>query len=303
MPKVIILEGPTRGQVFDLSGSSAFVGRSSRNDIKIEDNAMSRKHIKIFRIGKKYFLEDLKSTNGTRLNGKAIAPGEGFEISEEDVISIGNTVFRLSEIPVTYPKGNKDFVTSETAKNREHIDTGSRERRSGRPKHLDLIYRVSELLKDSLGIREFFDSVLEGLLNALPRIDKVAILLFDEQKKQIKDVFSKGRENSVEKTLGYCRGVVEWVFENRKAIRMSDTSREPRHDFSDSISALKIGSLMCVPMISNAEMFGAIYIDAVEKPYGFRKDDLQLLHGLSGPTAIAVEKDMLATRLRAVLSE
>ena len=302
MPKVIIIEGPIKGRIFDLSGASAFVGRSSRNDIKIEDGAMSRKHIKIFRIGKKYFVEDLKSTNGTRLNGKVITPGEGFEISEEDTISIGNTVFHLGEVPAPDRYEKKDQSAIETANNRDQSHSAPEERRSGRPKNFDLIYRVSELLKDSLGIREFFENVLEDLLNALPRIDKVAILLFDDQKKQVKDVFSRARENSMEKTMDYCRGVVEWVLENGKAIRMSDTSREVRQDFSDAISALKIGSLMCVPMISNAEMFGAIYIDTVERPYGFRKEDLQLLHGLSGPTAIAVEKDLLATRLEAALS-
>ena len=98
MPKLIVINGPTKGRSFDLNAEALFIGRSSINDIQIKDKAISRKQLKIFSIGNKFFAEDLKSTNGTYINGKIITPGEGFELSEGDTISIGNTFIRLCEV-------------------------------------------------------------------------------------------------------------------------------------------------------------------------------------------------------------
>jgi pSer/pThr/pTyr-binding forkhead associated (FHA) protein len=53
--------------------------------------------MKIFRIGNKFFAEELKSTNGTVRNDEIIQPGEGYEIWEGDLITIGNSILRLDE--------------------------------------------------------------------------------------------------------------------------------------------------------------------------------------------------------------
>ena len=52
MSKVVVIEGPISGETFDFGGNTVFVGRSLKNDFQIKDDAISRKHLKIFRIGK-----------------------------------------------------------------------------------------------------------------------------------------------------------------------------------------------------------------------------------------------------------
>ena len=55
-----------------------FIGRAARNDIHIKDIMVSRKHLKIFKVGETLFIEDLMSTNGTQFNGEVITSGEAF---------------------------------------------------------------------------------------------------------------------------------------------------------------------------------------------------------------------------------
>jgi GAF domain-containing protein len=57
---------------------------------------------------------------------------------------------------------------------------------------------------------------------------------------------------------------------------------------------------MCVPLISKAEIRGVIYVDSLQKPYGFRREDLSLLTALSSPAAIAIENALLHERLEKV---
>jgi GAF domain-containing protein len=70
---------------------------------------------------------------------------------------------------------------------------------------------------------------------------------------------------------------------------MSDTYSAAEKEISESMKIMKVRSVMCVPLISRSQIEGVIYIDSVERPHGFRDEDLALLTALSSPTAIAIE--------------
>ena len=63
------------GVHFDIDQEVVFVGRSPGNDVRIPDEAVSRRHLKIFSVESCYFIEDLKTKNGTLINGEALDAG------------------------------------------------------------------------------------------------------------------------------------------------------------------------------------------------------------------------------------
>lgn len=69
------------------------IGRKTGNDLVIEDQAVSGRHARIVKIHAVYFLEDLKSTNGTHVNGQRI---DRKQLKDTDVITLGThrLVFR-----------------------------------------------------------------------------------------------------------------------------------------------------------------------------------------------------------------
>ena len=74
MIKLYLMDASREGQSFDFEGDSICIGRSTENEIRVKDQFVSRTHLKIFRKGEAYFIEDLKSKNGTVLNGTRIDP-------------------------------------------------------------------------------------------------------------------------------------------------------------------------------------------------------------------------------------
>jgi len=72
------------------------IGNSSDNDIILKDKAVSRHHAKIRIEGQKYFIYDLVSTNGTRVNGRKIIKKW---IKGGDIIEMGHTrmTFHMEE--------------------------------------------------------------------------------------------------------------------------------------------------------------------------------------------------------------
>lgn len=83
--KVLVEEGARR-RIVELVGAPRLtIGRSPANAIVIEDTAASREHCALERRGERWFLSDLESKNGTRLNGEAVKsmklePGDRIEI-------------------------------------------------------------------------------------------------------------------------------------------------------------------------------------------------------------------------------
>ena len=97
MIKVFILNGPHQGKSFKLEGDTTCIGRSPDNDIQIKDSSISRSHLKILRGNKRYFVEDLRTTNGTFINGKRLEPGKEFEVKEGLPILIGRGLISLGK--------------------------------------------------------------------------------------------------------------------------------------------------------------------------------------------------------------
>ena len=62
------------------------IGRKADNALVIEDPAVSGHHARIVKIQAVFFLEDLKSTNGTAINGQPITR---HQLHDADVITIG----------------------------------------------------------------------------------------------------------------------------------------------------------------------------------------------------------------------
>ncbi len=62
------------------------IGRNPQNDIQIDNMAVSNFHAVVKKVMNAYFIEDLKSTNGTFVNEKKI---DKYELLDGDEIIIG----------------------------------------------------------------------------------------------------------------------------------------------------------------------------------------------------------------------
>ncbi len=98
MLKLICISGDNKGEEYDLV-STLSVGRSDKNDIPIRDKKASRMHCRIEKRAKDFFLVDLDSTNGVRLNDVYVSGEAMLDIG--DYIKIGQLTFRLMDEELT----------------------------------------------------------------------------------------------------------------------------------------------------------------------------------------------------------
>jgi len=79
---------------FDVAGEPATLGRSPNADVQIQDNNISREHCVISYSEGKHHLTDLKSKNGTYVNGTKTGHAE---LEVGDKIEIGATVIMVQD--------------------------------------------------------------------------------------------------------------------------------------------------------------------------------------------------------------
>ena len=78
--------------------SGVVIGRSPRNAmLLIDDKTLSREHARLFEgHDGVLYIEDLGTTNGTRVNGQQLQPGQGEPLRGDDTLQLGEVVLRLT---------------------------------------------------------------------------------------------------------------------------------------------------------------------------------------------------------------
>lgn len=108
----------TENEVLKLEGNHWIAGRESTCEIFLDDQRVSRKHFEMARTNEGFFVTDLGSSNGTKVNGIKIPPHEPKRVESGDSLSvlqiemvfeIHDVLFsdRVSNLPAVVPAGNQ----------------------------------------------------------------------------------------------------------------------------------------------------------------------------------------------------
>jgi phage tail-like protein len=96
----VTISGPGIDRVMELPEGPTTIGRQPGVDLLLPDDLVSRRHAVIECEGEQYRITDLKSSNGTRINGKNIQPNDPTVLQNGALIEIGpyRLVFEVMEM-------------------------------------------------------------------------------------------------------------------------------------------------------------------------------------------------------------
>lgn len=103
-------QGGTR--VCELSHSPFTIGRMQGNDLCLEDPAVSASHARIITVQDVRFIEDLRGSSGTFVNGQKI---DRHQLRDADTIQLGThrLMFRIDHTAATHSAGAQGALTAE----------------------------------------------------------------------------------------------------------------------------------------------------------------------------------------------
>jgi pSer/pThr/pTyr-binding forkhead associated (FHA) protein len=80
-------------RIVELVGSTT-IGRTTDNDIVLDDTQVSRCHAMLLVEDSAVLLLDMESSNGTSVNGRLALPDEPVRLADGDVVVIGRMLLR-----------------------------------------------------------------------------------------------------------------------------------------------------------------------------------------------------------------
>ncbi len=98
MAYLVLMDGPDKGQRYELPEGTIAIGRAGENDIRVEGPAVSGQHCTLTVESGVITLKDAGSTNGTRVNDEVVAEAT---LYRGDVITLGSTPVMIegSDVP------------------------------------------------------------------------------------------------------------------------------------------------------------------------------------------------------------
>lgn len=285
------------------------IGRDEKLPLSIDDPQASRKHCVIKEGGEDVLkIEDLRSTNGTFLNGRKITKAD---ITDGDRVKIGETIVefsKASEVSVHDDTGQrrlailKSFSVPKKAAGAaaevSHDDKAAvLERIGGEGKgvssvnqqRLTLVADIARFLTEDLDRDTILQRILDGLLKVYP-IDRVAVLLKKDEMGTLEPVLSRHKE-SLAKSLVISRTICQHVYGTGQAIVTEDAVVDPRFSSGDSIIEHRIGSVVAAPITARGELKGVLYASTSESAAHFTEQDLGFLALIGNLVALTILLD------------
>ena len=272
-------------------GSSITVGRGGSCDLVIRDLAASRQHLEIRKVDGTYKCRDLDSSNGTLVNGKEIAV---CELENGDEIRIGTTPLQfLLELQVERAPAEKTVFLQTV------VDPSGREQAppSSRSKELlEAAYTLMNSLASNFNSCELVDSILATTMRAV-RAQRGAVL-FAGEGHALEPCAECGHVHTIRDGIPHSAGLDEISISESVAQRVLKDGENVLYqsawtdgvvDSTASIAALKLTSILCVPIRTQKKILGILYIDTDLADHEYTEDDMLLAAAAGNSAGLALD--------------
>ena len=282
---IVAGDGPDQRRV--AVGSSLIVGRSGDNGLVIKDTAASRRHLEILSSGGGYVCRDLNSRNGTIVNGDRT---KVWELKDGDRILIGETLLRFELGAEKAPRLTDKTVFLQTV-----LDPMGREQAlppsSGSKEMLEAAYTLMNALASNFNPCDLVDRVLETTTKAIHAHRGAVLFAGPDGKLQPCGVCGRVHTivNGVPQPanvdeIQISESVARRVLRDGETVHIQSGLTDGSVDPSVSIAALRLTSILCVPIRTHDNVLGILYMDTNITDHGYTTDD-RLLAAAAGNSA------------------
>ncbi|MHC4996021.1 MAG: ATP-binding protein [Planctomycetota bacterium] len=299
-----VIKGPDKGRKFELPDNEPQqIGRSSES-LPLTDPTISRRHCELTPDEGRWRINDLKSANGTYVNGTRIT--KQTLLMSGDQIRTGSTLFVFGRVTEMYEESvemvsGDRFDTSLKAtfpSNDESVIMASPEPSAAAESHLKIMYDMMQLVGTIFDKQLLLDRVMDLIMEHFDP-DRGFILAQDEDLDRLNTLavrYKKKPKSKDEEKISVSKTIVQDVLDKSEGVLSSNAMADSRFSAGDSIQAYGIRSAICVPMKFRDHVFGVIYIDSLVANYTFTEDQLRLMTAIGAQTGLALENAELYQR-------
>jgi serine phosphatase RsbU (regulator of sigma subunit) len=298
------MTGGKAGERYRLVKEKTIIGRHPGCDIVVDSGSVSRQHAAIEMKDGGWCVEDLGSRNGTIVNGVTLTGQHRLEASDEIGVCDDRLVFTVGDTTpsewvslggetdesqaVFQSHDEESMIVSQLDIPGPSADAGMSQNAEAK---LRAVNGLNRALGASLSLEEVLPRLLDGIFDIFPNVERGFVLLNDVKTNRL-ILRAKKLKNAEEKgSLQLSLSLVNKVASSQTAILSADATSDSRFRLNESVVDCNIRSVMCVPFISTeGVVLGVLQVDSRDIQNGFSEGDLEVLAGITGQAANAVEQ-------------
>jgi sigma-B regulation protein RsbU (phosphoserine phosphatase) len=274
-------------------GSSLVVGRAADSGVVLKDTSASRRHVEIRATGGGYLCRDLGSRNGTIVNG---SPTNVCELQNGDRLLVGETMLTFELDSDTF----EATIPGKTVFLQTVLDPAGREQEppptSGGKDLLEAAYTLMNALASNFNPCDLVNRVLETTTNAIGAHRGAVLFAGPDGDLQPCGVcgnvhtFHHGAaEPARVEEINISESVAHRVLRDGENVLYQGGWADGSIDPSASIAALNLTSILCVPIRTQNEIHGILYMDTDVAEQAYSNDDLLLAAAAGNSAGLALE--------------
>jgi adenylate cyclase len=319
----LIYQDGDAAQSYTFTTGEVVIGRSPDCHVVLKDFGISRNHAKIMVDEDGVRIMDLKSKNGTQVNGVPVVEAplkdgdqillgkfkltfaktlegkvvldEAKPLSEEAgtiIRSVGELSKLLSATDLGVAAPAAEAKQAPGAADVQEIEKSNR--------ILKVLMNVAETLIAVRPVEEVLQQVMEIVFDHVPA-ERGFLMLQDEVEGKLVPMVIKHKNPQASDSgkITISKTIADRVVKDRVSILTSDALVDPRFGAGDSIRFHGIRSAMCAPLWNKDQVIGIIHVDSPMLTNCFQLHDLDLLTALANYAAVAVERARLNQKILA----
>jgi adenylate cyclase len=317
--RLIYQDGDTP-QTHTFTAGEVVIGRSPECDVVLKDFGISRQHAKIIVDEEGCRIVDLKSKNGTQVNGVPVVEAP---LKDNDRILLGKFQLTFSKSlegkvvldeakPLSEEAGTIIRSVGELSKLLASSDTAGAapslaEKRlpadvqdlAKSNRILKVLTEFSKTLIATRPVEEVLQQVMDIVFDHVPA-DRGFLMLHEEGSDKLVPMVVKHRNtpsSGDQARISISKTIADRVIKDRVSILTSDALVDPRFGAGDSIRFHGIRSAMCAPLWNKEQVIGIVHVDSPMLTNCFNLNDLDLLTALANYAAVAVERARLNAKI------
>ncbi|HEY3272042.1 MAG TPA: adenylate/guanylate cyclase domain-containing protein, partial [Geothrix sp.] len=294
-----------------LTEDGVTIGRGDQATIRIQANAVSRVHARIFLKDGQPHVMDMKSLNGTSLNGVTLS--EPALLHPDDMVLLGEAMVRWvpDSVSVVPASGLNPALASRSGTSRISLEDrafdasgsillphasleamlaqASGQHPSGEA--VTLFQRLATMagtLLRAAGLAELLESVMSLVTSQIP-CQRGFILLADAGGELVPELVWEEQPGLNPSPIS--RTIARTAMKDRVAILTTDARMDPRFSAGESIKIHGITSALCAPLIVENQALGVIYLETSLSKGSFKREDEHLLSAMANFAAVGIQRE------------
>ena len=279
------------------------LGRSLDAGISFpEERGLSRVHVAFEVVEDQETVRDLSSLNGTFVNGERISGRR--ELRPGDAVKVASLTIVFEPAPkqtqpaVTFEKrvesgfqGAEQITNLQTILHRSASTTSGAAALDSRRLASEALLRVGRELARNQPLGELFQTILQVAINAVGAERGVVVTVQDGEPVV---------QSHVGGDLRISQRVSDRVLTEKVSLIIRDVSVDPNWESHQSLVAQGIRSVMAVPLQTDEEVIGMLYLDSsgAGAARNFDAQDLELMTVMANVAAIRIERERMVEAQR-----